>query len=180
MNPRLLAGLAMMLAAAVLVEFLLLGDEASQGAPGRLDLALPAPSAVGPDAAGHAAWVEIAAARPLLRPDRRAPAQESAAIATATRLMGIMTGPFGNRAIFALTGGGRPAVVEEGTLVGNYLVEQIGADSVVVLGPQGRETLRPRFAAGPAARPCPAPRPVPHARPQAQPPADAVAPAPVR
>jgi len=95
-------------------------------------------------------WIATALARPLFSPTRRPPAQ-AATRATGPvglpRLTGVMTGPFGRRAIFAGPEGGKPLVVQTGDSVGNYRVQGIENGLVILNGPDGTRRLRPSFTA---------------------------------
>jgi hypothetical protein len=103
-------------------------------------------------------WVADSLARPLFVPDRR-PSPQASAIADTVggwpRLSGIMVTSGDRRAIFAGPSGGKPDVVAEGTKLGRYLVQSISVGEVVLIGPDGRHSLRPTFdgnAPGPATR----------------------------
>ena len=98
-------------------------------------------------------WVATALERPLFRTDRRPPkgADEVARGGDEPlRLTGVITGPFGNRAIFMSTGDAKPLTVQEGTRVGDFVVRSIEAGGVVVEAAGKVRTLRPSFAQGPA------------------------------
>ncbi len=95
-------------------------------------------------------WSEASLARPLFAPDRRPFVQANAASAPTAalpRLSGIMTTSAGSRAIFAAVGVGKPEVVVEGSSIGGYLVQSIANGEVVLIGPDGRHSLRPSFDA---------------------------------
>jgi hypothetical protein len=96
-------------------------------------------------------WAAIARARPLFREDRR-PESEPAGMASnldvTVRLTGVLTGPFGNRAIFIVTAQkAKPVSVQAGDHVGNLLVRSIEPGRVIVEGHGEARTLTPSFAA---------------------------------
>jgi hypothetical protein len=91
-------------------------------------------------------------ARPLFRPDRHPfPTNDQDALAAAPvdlpRLTGILLSSDIKRAIFAPEGSDRSIVVAEGENVGDWRVQEIAADSVTMVGPDGTRRLRPKFAA---------------------------------
>jgi hypothetical protein len=119
--------------------------------------ALPKPSAATrgdhrPD------WVATILARPLFSQSRRPRPLVAAAEAAPSggndlpRLAGILMAPTGNAAIFAATGGGKPAVVKEGGHIGTFVIESIGLGHVTVRGPGGSSVLRPSFEVSAAPR----------------------------
>ncbi len=64
------------------------------------------------------------------------------------RLTGVITGPFGNNAIFMSAGDAKPLVVTEGTQVGDFVIRSIEPGRVVVVEAAGNvRTLTPAFAA---------------------------------
>ncbi len=92
-------------------------------------------------------------ARPVFSPTRRPPAETVAPTpapergpAALPRLTAVLVGPFGGRAIFAATDGGKPLVVEAGDRVGEFRVQSIETGQVTLIGPEGVRQLRPRFA----------------------------------
>ena len=96
-------------------------------------------------------WVTTALGRPLFSADRR-PAQEAAAVTAAKaapdfRLTGVMTGPFGRRAIFMVAGNAKPVVVEAGGRVGGAVVREIRQGQAVVESDGAVRTLTPSFTA---------------------------------
>ena len=96
-------------------------------------------------------WVSTALGRPLFREDRRPPkgANEVALKADAPmRLTGVITGPFGNRAIFMSGENTTPVVAREGAHVGDFVVRSIEPDRVVVELAGTVRTLKPSFAGG--------------------------------
>jgi len=97
-------------------------------------------------------WVTTALERPLFREDRRPP-KGADAVATRgaepLRLTGIITGPFGNRAIFLAADNPKPIVAQEKTEVAGFTVRSIEPGKAVVVEPDGTvRTLRTAFAAG--------------------------------
>ena len=127
-------------------------------------------------------WLATALARPLFSPDRRPTESESNADTGPKlglpRLTGVVIGPFGQRAIFAATGAGRPMVLSVGKTLGDYKVEKIDPGSVTVSGPEGRHQVS--LAADAKERhdlaavlPRPPPPPPPPIQAQAQHPAQA-------
>ena len=113
--------------------------------PSALASALPKQTPVDP----VEAWVTTSLERPLLcesrRPDK-ALAEAQRKGNEAPRLAGVMTGPFGNRAIFIVPGIPRPVVAREGTPVGNFVVRSIEPGRVVVESNVGLRTYKPLFA----------------------------------
>jgi hypothetical protein len=126
---------------------------------------LPAPQPISlphPSAAPGAAIEAVALAgvieglnqRPLFRPGRRAPppaaspaASAPAAQANLPRLAGVVIGPGGGRAIFAVADG-KSAVATEGTSLGRFTVKSIAPGRVTVAGPEGEIELRPALLKG--------------------------------
>ena len=109
-------------------------------------LVLDAPE---PDIAGIAqGWVGTALERPLFRENRR-PAKASndpaMKVDEQIRLTGVITGPFGNRAIFSSANSVRPIVAEGGAHVGDFVVVSIEPGRVVVESGGDIRTLRPAF-----------------------------------
>ena len=106
-----------------------------------------------PPYAEHAReWITTVLARPLFSPDRRPAADATSATGRSLpglpRLAGVMVGPFGRSAIFALEGS-KPIVVQEGGAVAAYRVKSIEPEEVRLIGPDGVEVLKPSFAQGP-------------------------------
>ncbi len=101
------------------------------------------------------ALVDGILARPLFATNRRpadAPAAGPAPTpASLPRLAGVLVHGSSRSAIFAATGSGRPAVVQEGGRVGGYTVQSIEAGQVTLAGPGGNQVLRPAFDAKPPA-----------------------------
>jgi hypothetical protein len=92
-------------------------------------------------------------ARPLFRPDRHPFPTGDQEVSTAPvdlpRLTGILMSDDIKRAIFAPDGADKAIVVAVGESVGDWRVQEIAADSVTMVGPDGTR-LRPKFAANPA------------------------------
>jgi len=107
------------------------------------------------DAGSPADYAMTINARPVFRADRH-PYQtnDQDAISTAPvdlpRLTGILLSSDLKRAIFAPDGSDKPIVVAEGENVGDWRVQEIAADSVTMVGPDGTRRLRPKFAANAA------------------------------
>jgi len=125
-------------------------------------------------------WLATSLARPLFSPDRRptdvGPDAGTGPTLGLPRLTGVVIGPFGRRAIFAASNGGRPTVLAVGKTLGDYTVEKIEPGGVTVSGPQGRHQVS--LAADAKERrdlEAELPRPSP---PQVQPQAQRPAPAP--
>jgi hypothetical protein len=100
-------------------------------------------------------WVATVLARPLFSPDRRPPSEGSVAVGDPIpdglpRLAGVMVGPFGRSAIFAVDGE-KPLVLREGGRVNAWTVRLIRAGEVEVEGPGGTRTVRPSFQSSPEA-----------------------------
>ncbi|MFC7739135.1 hypothetical protein ACFQX4_25935 [Roseomonas sp. GCM10028921] len=147
--PFLLLGLlASALSAGILLQFDPAGEtdaDLPQAAPRRAPPATSPVQAAG--VPGRAAeWAATVLARPLFSPDRRPPAPSgavSAAGAVLPRLAGTLVTPEGRSAIFA--GGPTPLVVQEGGLVGDFTVMRIEPGQVTLTGPEGAQTVIPRF-----------------------------------
>jgi len=89
-------------------------------------------------------WLATALARPLFSRDRRPTDSDSntgPTLGSLPRLTGVVIGPFGQRAIFAATDGGRPTVLAVGKTLGEYTVEKIEPGGVTVSGPEGRHQV---------------------------------------
>jgi hypothetical protein len=95
------------------------------------------------------ARVDAILARPLFQPNRRPPASVPGAGASGPaalpRLSGVMISRAGRSVIFAAGADGKPVVLAEGGRIGAYVVQSISAGEAVVLGPEGKRTLRPSF-----------------------------------
>lgn len=100
-------------------------------------------------------WVATVLARPLFSPDRRPPSEGSVAVGNHVpdhlpRLAGVMVGPFGRSAIFAIDGS-KPVALSEGGRVNAWTVRLIRAGEVEVDGPGGTRTVYPSFQSSPEA-----------------------------
>ena len=105
-----------------------------------------------PQDGAPADFATTALARPLFRADRHPfPVNDQDATSTAPidlpRLTGILMSDDLKRAIFAPDGADKAIVVAEGENVGDWRVQEIAADSVTMVGPDGTRRLRPKFAA---------------------------------
>lgn len=102
------------------------------------------------EAPDHTAeWVTTILERPLFSPDRRPSGEIPVAASRRTpdglpRLAGVLVGPFGRSAIFAVEGG-KPLVVTEGAHVSAWTVSSIAVGTVQVSGPGGVLILHPSF-----------------------------------
>jgi hypothetical protein len=122
-------------------------------APAVLPPQAPHPAAlVGATAAAPADiddWVRIALGRPLMDASRRPAARtDDAGVSVANglpRLSGTVLSDDGGVAIFAREESGHPLVLHQGSTLGPYRILRITADGVTLDGPQGRQTLHPRF-----------------------------------
>jgi hypothetical protein len=92
----------------------------------------------------------VALERPLFSENRR-PAKTDGDLAlrngSAMRLAGVLTGPFGNRAIFIPVDQGKPVVVREGAHISDVFVRLIEPGRVVVELRDNVRTLTPSFDA---------------------------------
>jgi hypothetical protein len=100
-------------------------------------------------------WLATVLARPLFSPDRRPPSESSVVEGNPIpdglpRLAGVMVGPFGRSAIFAIDGG-TPVVLREGGRVNAWTVRLIRAGEVELEGPGGTRTVHPSFQSSPEA-----------------------------
>jgi hypothetical protein len=95
-------------------------------------------------------WISTSAARPLFREDRRPPRTSDDVVMkgdAATRLTGVITGPFGNRAIFMSSAeNAKPLVVSEGARVSDFVVRSIEPGHVVVESDGMARTLKLTFS----------------------------------
>jgi hypothetical protein len=98
------------------------------------------------------AWVSTAAERPLFRENRR-PREAANDPAPETdeplRLVGVIAGPFGNRAIFKSAKQAKLIVMMEGARMGNLMVRSIKPGQAVVELSGNIRMLRPSFADAP-------------------------------
>jgi hypothetical protein len=96
-------------------------------------------------------WAETALARPLFRENRRPEDASNGRFQQrdeTARLAGILTGPFGNRAIFMEPAdNAKPMTLVEGERVGSLLVRSIQPGRVIVEIDGTVRTLTPAFAA---------------------------------
>lgn len=95
------------------------------------------------------AWVTTSLERPLLRESRRpdrtlAEAQRKSS--EAPRLAGVITGSFGDRAIFVMPGLPKPIVARAGAQVGNFVIQSIEPGRVVVESDGSLRTYKPLFS----------------------------------
>jgi hypothetical protein len=108
--------------------------------------AATAPEATPPDHTND--WLASILARPLFSPDRRPPADGTVVaggeVAALPRLSGVLVGPFGRSAIFA-PDGEKPVIVAEGSRIAAWTVQAIRANTVEVVGPEGKRSLQPSF-----------------------------------
>ena len=90
--------------------------------------------------------------RPLFRQDRRPPkgADEVARGGNEPlRLTGVITGPFGNRAIFRSGESAKPIVAEEKAQLNGFTVRSIEPGKAVIVETDGTvRTLKPSFGPG--------------------------------
>jgi hypothetical protein len=94
-------------------------------------------------------WVATALARPLFREDRRpirSAADDGQKGDGPARLTGVITGPFGNRAIFMSGANAKPVVVSEGAHVSDFVVRAIEPGQVVVEADGMVRTMKLSFA----------------------------------
>lgn len=94
-------------------------------------------------------WVATALERPLFREDRRpvsTPGDPARRANGPLRLTGIITGPFGSRAIFQSADGAKPIVAEEKANLNGFVVRSIEPGKAVIVEPGGNvRTLKPSF-----------------------------------
>jgi hypothetical protein len=151
---RLLALIAIALAGLIAIELILPSGNNPEAA------GVPETQTAETDAApqgGNSSPADFAAtilARPLFRPDRHPFPTGGQEVSTAPvdlpRLTGILMSDDIRRAIFAPDGADKAIVVAVGESVGDWRVQEIAADSVTMVGPDGTRRLRPKFAANPA------------------------------
>lgn len=116
--------------------------------------------------AGSARLADTLLARPLFSQTRRLPnaaGSAAAPVAAATplpRMTGILIDGPRRSALFATPGtpGGRPIIVAEGGRIGLFTIVSIEPQQVIVIGPEGRRTVRTSFDA--TLQPPAAPQPV--------------------
>jgi hypothetical protein len=148
---RLLTLVAVALAGLIVIELTMSsgGEPETTAAP---DAAAPDSVAAQQGGESPSDYANTVLARPLFRPDRHPfPTNDPDALATAPvdlpRLTGILLSSDVKRAIFAPEGSDQSIVVAEGESVGDWRVQEIAADSVTMVGPDGTRRLRPKFAA---------------------------------
>jgi hypothetical protein len=150
---RLLTLIAVALAGLIVIELTL-----SSGNEADVTAAAPDQQAAQADAAQQggdspADFAATALARPLFRPDRHPLPTHDEVVSTAPidlpRLTGILMSADLRRAIFAPDGNDKTIVVAEGESVGDWRVQEIAADAVTMVGPDGTRRLKPKFAANP-------------------------------
>jgi hypothetical protein len=93
-------------------------------------------------------WVSVALERPLFRANRRPDAAlDHVTLRTdaSARLAGVITGGFGNRAIFMPAADAKPVIVKAGDRIANLVVRSIEPGRVVVESGGGIQTLKPSF-----------------------------------
>jgi hypothetical protein len=95
-------------------------------------------------------WVATTLERPLFRENRRPvmmTGDPARAVDEPLRLTGVITGVFGNRAIFLSAENPKPIVAQEGTRVEGFVVRTIQPGLAVLEGAAGNvRTLKPSFA----------------------------------
>jgi hypothetical protein len=160
-----LFGLAAVLAAMLAWEIAAPGAETGSSAPGAeagLSAALASAGAASrgvPDADALSGIVGAIDERPLFNRDRRASNKLAGKLSGGTaidaslpRLAGVIIGPSGGRAIFALADGkSRSAAV--GEAVGRFTVTDIATNAVTLSSAGGELRLRPTYAPSPADSP---------------------------
>ena len=161
----LLLSLAAVLATALVLELVSAPDPAEDLPPRPASSAAGDPAIAGAPAAsnsragidgpddGLALPVQTILARPLFSPNRRLAARPDGFVGVAAanslpRLAGVIVGPGGRRAIFALAGGGHPLVVAEGGRIGRYLVRAIVPGQVTLTDAEQQLVVRPSHAKG--------------------------------
>jgi len=95
------------------------------------------------------AWVTTSLERPLLRESRRPDKTAGDSRVKGDdilRLAAVMTGPFGNRAIFIVPGNAKPVVAKVGAKVSDFVVRSIEPGRVVVETNGVERTFRPMYA----------------------------------
>jgi hypothetical protein len=133
------------------------GPDLSAVAPSRSPLISSVRAAPGPDTDSvMQGWVSTSLERPRFREDRR-PARNADDVASKgdgpTRLAGVITGPFGNRAIFMAAENAKPVVAKEGAHVADFIVRTIEPGQVIIEADGLVRTLKLTFSdAGKAPR----------------------------
>jgi hypothetical protein len=171
-TPRLFILIAVALVALIAIELFMPSGNDTDAVP-MPAAQTPANGAPAADTQNPADFAATILARPLFRADRHPYETNDQDISTAPvdlpRLAGILMSSDLKRAIFAPDGSDKPIVVSEGENVGGWRVQEIAADSVTMVGPDGTRRLRPKFAANAspatppdaAAPPQPLPAPAP-------------------
>jgi hypothetical protein len=141
------------LAATLALELGAFAPGDAQIAPRPRAIVAAAPAEVAPDHTRE--WIAAILARPVFSPDRRPPAEIASTPGVRLpeglpRLSGVLLGPFGRSAIFAVDGR-EPLVVDEGGRIDAWTVGTIEADTVQVSGPGGARTVHPSFASSSSA-----------------------------
>jgi hypothetical protein len=120
-------------------------DTPGRPTPSSLAAAIPAPAPADP----VDSWVTTSLERPLLRESRR-PDAVAAGVAQKgdgiLRLAGVVTGPFGDRAIFVLPGVAKPVIANVGAHVSDFVVRTIEPGRVVVDANGIARTYRPMYS----------------------------------
>jgi hypothetical protein len=122
-------------------------DLPGRPAPSGLVAIVPTPAPADP----VEAWVATSLERPLLRESRRPDkvVRESQGKGDdILRLAAVMTGPFGDRAIFIMPGSAKPVVAKIGTQVSDFVVRSIEPGRVVVETNDVKRTFKPIYAGG--------------------------------
>jgi hypothetical protein len=130
------------------------GPDPSAIAPSRSPLMSNVRTAPGPDVDSvMQGWVTTSLERPLFREDRR-PTKTAEDVAAKgdgpTRLAGVITGPFGNRAIFMSGENVKPVVAKVGAHVGDFVVRTIEPGQVIVESDGTARTMKLTFSAAAA------------------------------
>ncbi len=123
------------------------GEEDTAGHQARPNLTPGMPVAAAADPVD--AWVATSLGRPLLResrrPDRAADDVEKKPD-DILRLAGVVTGPFGDRAIFVLPGVVKPVVANVGAQLNDFVVRSIEPGRVIVEANGVARTFRPMYS----------------------------------
>jgi hypothetical protein len=121
------------------------GDAAARPTPSAMAAAVPPPAQSDP----VEAWATTALERPLMREGRR-PAKEAGDPQRkgddVLRLAGVITGPFGNRAIFIVPGATKPVIAKVGAEITDFVVRTIEPGWVVADAAGTSRTYRPLSA----------------------------------
>jgi hypothetical protein len=130
--------------------------DASQSPPAELpNVSVDQPYAIAAEAGRSQDWAAAILARPLFSPARRPfldSARPARPAALPPRLAGVVVSPYGRRAIFAgTTADAKVVATGEGDRLGDYVVLDIAAEGVTVIGPDGADQVV-TLAADPAGR----------------------------